>query len=734
MAQEFSLRYPLINGQGNFGSVDGDGAAAMRYTEARMQNISEELLKDLDKDTVDFVDNYDATKREPSVLPANLPALLINGITGIAVGLATSIPPHNLDEVVDAFIHLIDNPDCEIKDLLKFVKGPDFPTGGVAYGGKEMEQAYLTGRGKVTTRAVANIEEMKAGRSMIVVSEIPYMVNKANLVEKIAALASDKKIVGISDLRDESDREGLRIVIELKRDSFPKKILNQLYKLTQMQVNFNFNMIALVDGIQPRLLNLKEILYYFQEHREVVIVRRTKYELKIAEARQHILEGLKIALDHIDEIIKLIRASATKEEAHVNLMEKYKLSDLQAKAILDMRLQALAGLERKKVEDELEELRKLIERLMAILADRKLVLNIVKEEILEVKERHTSKRRTKMIRSAIDDFTEEDLIPDEAMIVTLTENNYVKRIEPSTYKSQNRGGKGIAGMGTKDDDKVDHIIITRTHHDILFFTDKGRVFKLKTHEIPQVSRTAKGQALINLIQLGSDEKVTAMISLEKDQDDGFLVMATEQGTVKKTALVDFKNVRSSGLVAIKIKDTDALRWVRLSSDTDDMMLITVKGQSIRFTSEQIRPMGRASQGVRGIRLKGDDRVVQMIEVNPGSTNSLMILSENGYGKMTSLDQFRDQTRGGSGIKASDVTKKTGELIGALIVSDLTDDLIVISQGGIVIRIEVSAVPSLGRATQGVRIMKLKDDMASSMTLFKKIDEEEEDATKKDESK
>jgi len=721
MAQDFSFRYPLVQGQGNFGSIDGDNAAAMRYTEARMQSITEELLRDLDKDTVDFGENYDASRKEPLVLPANIPSLLINGITGIAVGMATNIPPHNLSEVIDAFVYLVDNPDCEIKDLMQFIKGPDFPTGGVSYGGKELVEAYHTGRGKVTTRAVATVSEMKNGRPQIIITEIPYMVNKSSLVEKIADLVSDKKIVGIADLRDESTAE-IRIVIELKRDSYPKKILNQLYKMTQMQVNFNFNMIALVDGIQPRLLNLKEILSYFQAHREEVIVRRTQYELRVAEARLHILEGLKIALDHIDAVIKTIRASATKEEAHENLMKKFKLSDLQTKAILDMRLQTLAGLESKKIEDEYNELKKLVDKLKEILEKRALVLKIVKDEILAVKEAYGDDRRTKMMKSAIGDFSEEDLIPDEPMIVTLTQNNYIKRIEPAAYRAQHRGGQGVAGMGTKDDDSVAHLLVTRTHHDIMFFTDRGRVFRLKTHEIPQVSRTAKGQALVNLIQLSSGEKVTAVISLDKERsEEGYLVMATVLGTVKKTALVDFKNVRASGLIAIKIRDDDELGWVRLSSDTDDMMLITEHGQSIRFTSDDIRPMGRASQGVRGIRLKGDDRVVQMIEIQSKSENYLLTLSQKGYGKMTRFDQFRVQNRGGSGIKAAEITTKTGNLIGSLVVLDMTDDVIMISQNGVVLRTSVSSISTLGRATQGVRVMKMKDgDVLSSFALYHEI--------------
>jgi len=739
LAQPWSMRYMFVQGQGNFGSVDGDNAAAQRYTEARMQAVTEELLKDIDKDTVDFRDNYDASKKEPKVLPANFPSLLVNGIQGIAVGMATQIPPHNLGEVCEAFEHLVAHPDCEIKDLLEFVKGPDFPTGGIVYSGAEMRQAYATGRGRVTTRALANVEEMKNGRGVIIVTELPYMVNKAVLIEKIAFLVNEKKIVGVSDLRDESDRDGMRIVIELKKDSYPKKILNQLYKMTQMQTNFNYNMISLVDGIQPRILNLKEMLEYFLIHREEVIVRRTKYLLRAAEARMHILDGLKTALDHIDAVIKLIRASDTKEEAHEGLMKKFKLSDLQAKAILEMRLQTLAGLERKKIEDEWNALKKLIKGYNEILGDRKKVLKIVLDEIGEVKEKYGDERRSKIMKSAMGDFSDEDLIPDVPMIVTITEGGYIKRVEPANYKAQNRGGQGIAGMGTKEEDRVSQLIVTRTHNDILFFTTKGRVFKLKVHEIPLVSRTAKGQSLVNLIQLTSEEKVTAVISLQKDEErEGrFLVMATNMGTVKKTALSDFDNVRASGLVAIKIKDDDALGWVRLSSDTDDMILVTVNGQSIRFTSEQIRPMGRASQGVRGIRLKGADVVREMIEIGSNSKDHLLVLSENGYGKMTRFDQFRPQTRGGSGIKCYEVTAKTGKLIGGLVVLDNKDDLIVISKNGIIIRLAVKNVPVQGRATQGVRVMRMKSgDKAASMALYREIAEDDEvkDEKKEDEKK
>lgn len=721
-AQYFSMRYMMVDGQGNFGSLDGDSAAAMRYTEARMERIAEEMLKDIDKETVDFRPNYDGHTTEPSVLPASVPNLLINGTVGIAVGMATSIPPHNLKEVIDATIHVIENPDCEILDLLKFVKGPDFPLGAEIYGAKDIAQCYLTGRGRVVTRAKADIEEKENGRFMIVVREIPYMVNKATLLEKMAALVRDKKIMGISDLRDGSDRDNpVRIEIELKKDAYPKKILNKLYKHTQLQDTFHVNMVALVDGVQPRLLNLKEVLEYYVKHRFEVIERRTKYELKVAEERAHILEGLKIALDNIDAIITTIKKSDTKEDAHAALMKKFKLSDKQSKAILEMRLQSLAGLERKKVEDELKEKLALIKKLKGILADPKKIFTIIKDSLAEIKEKYGDDRRTKVNKSALGQFSEEDLVADEPMIVTLTVGNYIKRLEPGVYRAQHRGGKGVTGMQTKEEDVVEHILACRTHDRLLFFTNKGRVFQLKVYEIPKYGRTAKGQPIVNLLQLGQDEKVTAMLRMKKEMEaDGkCLFFVTKNGTVKKTDLEAYRNMRTSGLIAIKIKEDDELRWVRLIGKDDNAICITADGQSIRFKASDVRSMGRASTGVRGIRLKNkEDKVVSAVVVKPEDVkNSLLVLSENGYGKRSDVSLFKVQNRGGSGIKVQQVTKKTGPVVGAVLVRTLDNDLIVISSQGIVIRTSLSYTPRLGRATQGVRIMRLKSgDRVSSLAI------------------
>lgn len=736
MAQDFSLRYPLIRGQGNFGSIDGDNAAAMRYTEAKMEKISDEMLADIEKETVDFVDNYDGRHREPKVLPSKIPQLLLNGTMGIAVGMATNIPPHNLTEVMDALIHLSDNPDTEVENLMEFIKGPDFPTAGIIYDKEAIKTMYVTGRGGVTIRARATIEEQKGGKFQIIVTEIPYQLNKSSLVEKIADLVRDKKITGISDLRDESNREGIRIVIELKRDAYPSKVLNQLFKYSPMQMNFNMNMIALVDGIQPRLLNLKQVLEYFIIHRKEVITKRTAYELKVAKARAHILEGLKIALDHIDEVIKTIRNSDTKEEAHKSLMEKFKLSELQATAILEMRLQTLAGLERSKIEDELAEKLKLIEELMSILADDKKVLKIMKKEFQEVKENYGDDRKTEIVANALGKFVVKDTIPNEEMVVMLTADNYIKRVAPSAFRRQGRGGQGKIAMGTKEEDEIAIVRHAKNHDKLLFFTNTGRVFQLPVYELPQTTRQAKGTPLVNLIQLEKDEIVTAMLVVTNEQFKGdFLFMATRCGTVKKTPVAAFINVRKSGLIAIKLRDKDSLSWVKQSSPGNNAMIVTKEGKCIQFDEADVRPMGRASVGVRGIKLKGGDEVVEMDLVR-NKDAELLVVMENGLGKRTSVEDYRFQTRGGSGVKTANLNAKTGKLVGAKVLEPGSQgDIIVVSKGGVMIRTSVDSVPSRGRATQGVYIMRVKnEDKVASLSFIRKSEEEinSEEAESKEE--
>ncbi|MBU0981320.1 DNA gyrase subunit A [Patescibacteria group bacterium] len=738
MAQDFSLRYPLVRGQGNFGSVDGDNAAAMRYTEAKMEKITDEMLKDIEKETVDFVPNYDGRHKEPRVLPTKLPQLLLNGTMGIAVGMATNIPPHNLTEVMDALLHLTENPESEVDDLMKFIKGPDFPTGATIYDKEAIKTMYTTGRGGIAIRAKAEIEEMKSGRSRILVTEIPYQLNKASLVEKIADLVRTKKITGISDLRDESNREGMRIVIELKKDSYPNKILNQLYKYSPMQSSFNMNMIALVDGLQPRLLNLKEVLEYFIEHRKVVITRRTEYDLKVAQARAHILEGLKIALDNIDAVIETIRASATKEEAHSALMEKFHLSELQATAILEMRLQTLAGLERSKIEDELKEKLALIKELEAILADPKKVEKIMQEEFVEIKEQYGDKRRTKIVAHAIGQFSMKDTIPNEEMVVTLTKANYIKRVAPSAFRRQERGGQGKIAMTTKEEDEIQIVKQASNHDKLLFFTNTGRVFQLPVYEVPQATRQAKGTPLVNLIQLNKDEVVTAVQVVTNEKFGGeFLFMATKDGTVKKTPVDAFEKVRKSGLVAIKLREGDSLSWVRQTSKGDKVIIVTREGKCIQFGQEDVRPMGRASTGVRGIKLKTGDEVVEMDTVKT-ETTELFVVMENGVGKRTTVSSYRLQTRGGTGVKTANLTQKTGKLVGARVVEpDMEADVIIVSRGGVMIRVPLTSIPSRGRATQGVYIMRMKQsDRVASMSLINTAavdadnDTPEEDKTKK----
>lgn len=708
LAQDWTMRYTLVQGQGNFGSMDGDPPAAHRYTEARLDKPAEELLADIEKETVDFRDNFDGSEQEPMVLPAKLPNLLLNGQVGIAVGMATSIPTHNLGELVDATVELIDNPEATVDDLLKHVKGPDFPTGAIVYGGAPMWQAYQTGRGSVTIRAVANIEETKRGRHRIVVTEMPYAVNKATLIEKIAELVKEKKITSISDLRDESARGNVRVVIELKKDAYPKKVLNQLYKLTALQTNFHYNMLALVDGKQPRILGLRDILSEFIKHRRSVVRRRTEFELKKAEARAHILEGYKIALDHIDEVIKTIRASKTQEEAEKSLIAKFGLSEIQAKAILAMQLRRLTGLEREAIENELRELLVLIEKLKGILADEQEILNIIKNELIEMKEKYGDQRRSKMINHELGKFSDEELIPEEDSVVLLTSENYIKRTLASDYRKQNRGGKGKRGMTTKETDVIEHMIPAGTHDWLLFFTNRGRVFRLKAYEVPAASLQAKGVAAVNLLQLQPEEKITAIIKFEKDaKDDGYLFMATVKGTIKKTPVKDYANIRTNGLIAIKLDDGDELRWIKRSSGNDDILISTSAGQAIRFNEKDARSMGRAARGVRGVRLRPNDSVVGMDIANDDRT--LLVISENGYGKATKISNFPSHKRGGVGIKAAVVTAKTGPIISVKTIQQDDVEALLVSTQGQTIRVSLKDIPVLGRTTQGVRIMKTSDD-------------------------
>ena len=701
LAQDWTMRYTLVQGQGNFGSMDGDPPAAHRYTEARLDKPAEELLADIEKETVDFRDNFDGSEQEPMVLPAKLPNLLLNGQVGIAVGMATSIPTHNLGELVDATVELIDNPEATVDDLLKHVKGPDFPTGAIVYGGAPMWQAYQTGRGSVTIRAVANIEETKRGRHRIVVTEMPYAVNKATLIEKIAELVKEKKITSISDLRDESARGNVRVVIELKKDAYPKKVLNQLY-------NFHYNMLALVDGKQPRILGLRDILSEFVKHRRSVVRRRTEFELKKAEARAHILEGYKIALDHIDEVIKTIRASKTQEEAEKSLIARFGLSEIQAKAILAMQLRRLTGLEREAIENELRELLALIEKLKGILADEQEILNIIKNELIEMKEKYGDQRRSKMINHELGKFSDEELIPEEDSVVLLTSENYIKRTLASDYRKQNRGGKGKRGMTTKETDVIEHMIPAGTHDWLLFFTNRGRVFRLKAYEVPAASLQAKGVAAVNLLQLQPEEKITAIIKFEKDaKDDGYLFMATVKGTIKKTPVKDYANIRTNGLIAIKLDDGDELRWIKRSSGNDDILISTSAGQAIRFNEKDARSMGRAARGVRGVRLRPNDSVVGMDIANDDRT--LLVISENGYGKATKISNFPSHKRGGVGIKAAVVTAKTGPIISVKTIQQDDIEALLVSTQGQTIRVSLKDIPVLGRTTQGVRIMKTSDD-------------------------
>jgi DNA gyrase subunit A len=719
MAQPFAMRYTLVDGQGNFGSVDGDAPAAMRYTEAKMTRLAEEMLTDIDKETVEWADNYDATLSEPRILPAKVPNLLVNGTLGIAVGMATNIPTHNLGEVVDGTIALVDNPDITVDELIEFIKGPDFPTGGIIYNLEDIKTAYATGKGSIVMRAKAEIEEQRNG-FRIVISEIPYQVNKADLIGRIAELVQEKKIEGVSDIRDESDRkEQVRIIIELKSNAYPKKVLNRLFELTPMQSTFHVNMLALVDGLQPKIVTLKEFLQYYIDHRLIVVTLRSEFELKKAQERAHILEGLTKALHHIDAIIQLIKKSETREEAHRKLVKKYELSDIQAEAILEMKLSQLAGLERHKIEDELAEKRKLIAYLTALLADRKKILGVVKDELLDLKSKFADERRTRIIKSRVGEFTAEDLIPNEHVVVTLTKGNYVKRVPVALYRSQGRGGKGVLGMTTKEEDVVEHVLSTWTHNELMFFTDKGRVFTTKVYDIPSTSRQAKGQALVNLIQIAPDEKVTTMIPVDpkKENADKYFLLATKKGIVKKTEIDAYRVIRRTGLIAVKLREKDGLGWVRTTDGKDTITLVTKNGLAIAFSEEEVRSMGRSATGVKGINLKEGDTVMAM-DVVSGDKPDLLVVSQNGLGKRTSFAQFKEQHRGGYGIKAMNITDKTGRLVESLVVSGDQGDVAIVSEQGNVIRLPLKSVKRLGRATQGVRLMRLaQNDRVASVTVI-----------------
>ncbi|MFH0854254.1 MAG: DNA gyrase subunit A [bacterium] len=723
MAQFFSMRYMLVNGQGNFGSMDGDSAAAMRYTEAKLSTIAEELLFDIDKDTVNFTPNYDGSHKEPAVFPAKLPQLLLNGTMGIAVGMATNIPPHNLIELCDGIMCLIKNPNCSIEDLMKNIKGPDFPTGGIIYNTTDIMQAYATGKGGVVIRAKTDIYEEKNGQFKIIVSEIPYQVNKAMLLEKMAELVKDKKIEGIKDLRDESNKEGVRVVIELKKDTYPKKILNKLFKLTQLQTSFHMNMLALIDGIQPRVLTLKMILEEYLKHRKIVVRRRTEYELAKAKDRAHILEGLKIALDNIDRVIETIKKSKDKEEAKINLIKRFNLSERQSIAILEMKLQNLANLERLKIEEELKEKKKLITELEEILASPTKILGIIQNELNELKEKYGDKRKTQIIPHAVGDFSQEDLVPDESIVAVITKSGYIKRLPPETFKSQARGGKGVIGLTTKEEDIVEHFFTATTHSDILFFTTRGRVYKMKGYDIPSASRTAKGQAIINFLNLAQGEFVSSVMPLADLAEYKFIAMVTALGTIKKVIISDFANIRSNGLIAIKIKEADSLEWVKATTGEDELILVTSGGQSIRFKEKNVRHMGRNASGVRAIKLKRNDRVVGMDVISPALNDmhfDLAVVMENGFGKRTNLKNYKIQGRGGSGIKTAKITSKTGQIVASFVINNksLEDDLIIISIKGQVIRLPLKSINSTGRDTQGVHLMRFREnnDKVASVTF------------------
>ena len=720
LAQDFNTHYLLVEGQGNFGSVDGDGAAAMRYTEARLSKLAMEMVRDLDKETVDFYPNFDETLMQPAVLPSRYPNLLVNGSSGIAVGMATNIPPHNLGEVIDGVVHMIDHPDCTVDDLMQFIKGPDFPTGGVILGRRGIYDMYHEGRGRIITRARTEIEAMPNNRQRIVATEIPYAVNKAKLIEKIAELVHEKRIEGISDIRDESDRSGMRIVIELKRDVNANVVLNFLYKHTQLQETFGAIMLALVDGT-PKILSLRQIIHHYIEHQEDVIRRRTAYDLDKAEQRSHILEGLIIALDNIDEVIALIRASRTTQDARNGLMERFGLSERQAQAILDMRLQRLTGLERDKIEEEYAELQKLISYYRDVLANESMVLDIIRTEILEIKRKYADERKTEIsaMEGEIDML---DLVQEEDMVVTLTHFGYVKRIAKAAYKAQKRGGKGVLGAGTREEDFVEQMYVTNTHDSLMFFTDRGRVYQLNCYEIPEAGRTAKGTAIVNLLQLEGGEKVTAMLPLRHDDErERFLVMATKGGMIKRTSLNEFTNLRKSGLIALVLKEDDDLIGVALTHGDTEVLLGTRNGMAIRFPETDMRPIGRAAMGVRSIDLEDGDSVVAMSIVEEGA--QVLSITELGYGKRTQIEEYRVQSRAGKGIKAMNLTDKTGPLAGQLLVHD-EEDILIMTDDGTIIRTPVSAISTQGRNTQGVRMMRVNE--GSKVICVARAEAEEEE--------
>ncbi len=725
MAQVFSYRYPLVHGQGNFGSMDGDGAAAMRYTEAKMSKISMELMRDINKDTVDFQLNYDENEREPSVLPARFPNLLVNGSSGIAVGMATNIPPHNLREVTNAALALADNPNVTASELMEFVSGPDFPTAGLIIGKSGIKRAYETGRGSIMMRARCEIEEMKNGKERIVVSEIPYQVNKARLVEKIAELVRDKKIEGITDLRDETSlKEGVRIIIEIRKDKNANVILNNLYKQTPLQTSFGINMLALVNG-EPKVLSLKEVLYFYLEHQKDVVTRRTKYELKRAQDRAHILEGLLKALDYIDEIIKTIRASATDEEAKTSLMSQFEFSERQAQAILDMRLRRLTGLERDKIQSEYDELLKTIEYLKAILDDDNKLLEVIKEELTEIRDKFGDDRRTEITIGNISDIEDEDLIPRENIVVTLSHNSYIKRLPVSTYRAQHRGGRGIQGMNTVDDDFVSQIVTMSTHDYIMFFTNKGRVYRLKGYEIPELSRQSKGIPIVNMIEIEKDEFISTMISVkDKEETEGYnLLFATKHGQVKRTALDEFKSINKNGKIAIRFKEDDELLGVRLTHGSKEVILGTRDGSLVRFEETQVREMGRTAAGVKGIKLRGDDQVIGVDVLESGQ--HVLVVTDKGYGKLTHEDQYRSINRGGYGVKTAQLNDKNGKLVFIASV-DRDEDMMIVTEKGVIIRLTIDTISVMSRSTQGVRLIRLDDnqDVGTVAVVKSEIGEEE----------
>ena len=725
MAQTFSYRYPLVDGQGNFGSMDGDGAAAMRYTEAKMTKITLELLRDINKDTIDFLDNYDGTEREPAVLPARFPNLLVNGASGIAVGMATNIPPHNLTEVIDGVLNLSKNPDITIAELMEDIKGPDFPTSGIILGKSGIRRAYETGRGSIQMRARAEIEERGGGRQRIVVTEIPYQVNKARMIEKIAELVRDKKVDGITDLRDETSlRTGVRVVIDIRKDANANVILNNLYKLTPLQTSFGANMIALVDG-RPKLINLKEALVQYLEHQKVVVRRRTEYNLRKAKDRAHILEGLRIALDHIDEIISTIRESETDKVAMTSLQERFKLTERQAQAILDMRLRRLTGLERDKIEAEYNELLAYIDELERILADEEVLLQLVRDELTEIKERFGDERRTEIQLGGIDNIEDEDLIPEEQIVITLSHNNYIKRLPVSTYRAQNRGGRGVQGMNTLEEDFVSQLVTLSTHDHVLFFTNKGRVYKLKGYEVPELSRQSKGIPVVNAIELANDESISTMIAVNDLESEGnYLIFATKNGIVKRSALSNFSHINKNGKIAIGFKEDDELIAVRLTDGQQDILIGTAHASLIRFAETSLRPLGRTAAGVKGITLREGDTVVGLDVAHSESEDEVLVVTENGYGKRTPVGEYRLSNRGGKGIKTAKITERNGNVVCITTVSG-QEDLMIVTDGGIIIRLQVEDISQNGRATQGVRLMKLGDKQFVS-TVAKVQNDSEDD--------